>query len=417
MSEPDVGSGMAFLAELSTIRVLVVDDQEHVRRWTRKVLGQLGIADVTECEDGESALARVTAPGETFDLILSDLRMPHQDGIEFIRALSLLRVQTAVILVSMEPERVIATSAMLAEEQGIHLLGVIAKPLTTEKLAPLLERLTAAPVPHRVAPMVEREALTTALPNGTLHLVYQPRIAMATGRLVGVEALVRWKHPDLGALMPDAFVDICEASESLGAWLLDFTLREALAFAARWSDGGTGLKVSVNVHAGAFADVELPNRIEALADSYGVPHERLTLELTERSVVEHAIRMLDVATRLRLKHFGLAVDDFGTGHSSLSQLQRLPFSELKIDRSFVNGSAESSTKRSVVEASVSLARNLKMTSVAEGIQQRPEWDLLQSLGCEEMQGYFTARPMSEEGLQAWVAQWSLNSFAPTLARR
>lgn len=402
------------------MRVLVVDDQDDVRRLTRRVLGRMGIADVTDCEDGESALARVTAPGEMFDLVLCDLRMPHQDGVEFIRALSLLRVQTAVILVSMEPERVLDTSALLAVEQGVRVLGVIAKPVSVEKLMPLLKQPTAVSATARSIAAIPSEVLRAALPNGTLSLVYQPRIAMATGRLLGVEALARWRHPTLGAVLPDVFVSICEASPSLGMWLLDFALREALAFAARWSDGGAGLaalQVSVNVHAGAFNDVELPNLIEALADSYGIPHERLTLELTERSVAVHATHMLDVATRLRLKHFGLAIDDFGTGHSSLSQLQRLPFSELKIDRSFVGGAVESKSKRSVVEASVTLAHNLEMTVVAEGIEQRPEWDLLQSLGCEGMQGYFAGRPMTEEGLKAWAAQWTRNRFAPTLARR
>jgi EAL domain-containing protein (putative c-di-GMP-specific phosphodiesterase class I) len=174
------------------------------------------------------------------------------------------------------------------------------------------------------------------------------------------------------------------------------------------------LEVAVNVHAGAFDDVTLPDRIEALAKVSGTAPNRVTLELTERSVAEDEIRMLEVATRLRLKDFNLAIDDFGTGHSGLSQLRRLPFNQLKIDRQFVHGSTESTSKRSVVEASVALARNLQMTSVAEGIQQRPEWDLLQSLGCEEMQGFFTARPMTEEGFLAWSAQWSLNSFAPGL---
>jgi len=162
----------------------------------------------------------------------------------------------------------------------------------------------------------------------------------------------------------------------------------------------------------AFDDISLPDRLERLAADAGVPTNTITLEITERSVANDAINMLDVATRLRLKGFNLAIDDFGTGHSGLSQLRRLPFNQLKIDRQFVHGSADSSSKRSVVEASVALARNLQMTSIAEGVQRRPEWDLLQSLQCEEMQGYFTARPMTEDGLAAWSAQWNLHAAAP-----
>ncbi len=403
--------------EFAALRVLVIDDQEHVRKWVRRVLKTLGITNVSEADDGLSAMARVTAPGTTFDLILCDLKMPNADGVELIRAFSALRLETAVILLSMEPERVLETSAMLAEEQGLRVLGAIAKPLTVEKLQPLLlsgvvPSSVTAESPRAIPPDDLREALR----SGALHLLYQPKITMATGRLAGVEALARWKHPVHGLVMPDVFVALCENSPDLGEWLLDFTLREAFAFALRSDEGGTELGIAVNVHARAFDDVGFPDRVEALARESGIAPSRLTLEITERSVAQDAIRMLDVATRLRLKGFNLAIDDFGTGHSGLSQLRRLPFNQLKIDRQFVHGSTDSTSKRSVVEASVALARNLQMTSVAEGIQRRSEWDLLQSLGCEEMQGFFTARPMSEEGLSAWAAQWNLHSSTPGLGR-
>jgi EAL domain-containing protein (putative c-di-GMP-specific phosphodiesterase class I) len=133
----------------------------------------------------------------------------------------------------------------------------------------------------------------------------------------------------------------------------------------------------------------------------------ITLELTETHVARDAVRLIDVATRLRLKGFTLSIDDFGTGQSGLSKLQKLPFNELKIDRQFVNGCSQSTTQRSVVEASLALARSLKMVSVAEGVQDRPDWDLLGQLGCDVVQGYFIARPMSEEGLKAWTTQWTL----------
>jgi EAL domain-containing protein (putative c-di-GMP-specific phosphodiesterase class I) len=139
--------------------------------------------------------------------------------------------------------------------------------------------------------------------------------------------------------------------------------------------------------------------------------EQITLEVTETQVARDAVRMTDVATRLRLKGIRLSIDDFGTGHSGLLQLQKLPFSELKIDRNFVNGCSSSSTQRSVVEASLTLARNLQMTSVAEGIQHDADWKLLTELGCDLMQGYFVARPMAEEGLGAWAGQWTSTKHA------
>jgi EAL domain-containing protein (putative c-di-GMP-specific phosphodiesterase class I) len=165
--------------------------------------------------------------------------------------------------------------------------------------------------------------------------------------------------------------------------------------------------VAINLSVRTFDRIDLPERIESLARDAHVPPERITLEVSETQVARDAIKMVDVATRLRLKGFRLSIDDFGTGQSGLSQLQRLPFSELKIDRRFVDGCSTSSTKRSVVEASLTLARNLKMTSVAKGVQQRPDWDLLDELGCDMMQGFMIARPMTEEGLEAWAAQWAL----------
>ncbi len=410
-----VDAAVATADRNAALRVLVIDDQEHVRKWVRRVLKSVNIENVAEAEDGRAALAQVTAPGSAFDLILCDLKMPNTDGIQLIRAFSEMRLDTAVILLSMEPERVFETSSQLAEEQGLRVLGAVAKPLTVEKLQPLLNSgiFGDAPKPKSASP-VSHDKLREALPSGALHLLYQPKINMATGRVAGVEALARWRHPDYGTVMPDIFVALCEASKPLGDWLLNFTLVEAIAFAGRARESGMDLDVAVNVHAGAFDDATLPDRVEALVLESGTAPNRVTLELTERSVADDAIRMVEVATRLRLKDFNLAIDDFGTGQSGLSQLRRLPFNQLKIDRQFVHGSTESTSKRSVVEASVALARNLQMTSVAEGIQRRPEWDLLQGLGCEEMQGFFTARPMTEEGFLAWSAQWNLHSSSTGL---
>jgi EAL domain-containing protein (putative c-di-GMP-specific phosphodiesterase class I) len=311
---------------------------------------------------------------------------------------------------SMEGERVLETSALLAEQHGLRVLGALTKPVDAGKLLPLLAAAVDAPdVSVPPPPRLSQQTLRTVLTDGTLHMLYQPMIAMATGEFVGVEALVRWTHPVHGLVGPEMFTDACEESDALGEWLLASSLRETLAFMARWTETGRSIRASINVHAQAFDRIDLPERLLAEVQRVGVEPRQVTLELTERSVASDALRMLDVATRLRLKGFSLAVDDFGTGHAGLTQLRRLPFNVLKIDHQFVHGAAQSSTKRSVLEASIALARNLGMTSVAEGVQQRDDWDLLQDLGCEQMQGFFIARPLAEEGLLAWAAQWTLHN--------
>jgi EAL domain-containing protein (putative c-di-GMP-specific phosphodiesterase class I) len=393
----------------SLLRVLVIDDQSHVRTWVREILKRMGITEVTEVADGRDALAAVTQPGECFDLILCDLRMPGQDGIETIRAFAALGLESAIAIMSVEEERIIETAGMLAELHGLRMLGTIAKPLTTEKLEPILKRMREAPG-HPVDDTViaPDQDFKNAFEHTELFLLYQPKVGMRTGKFAGVEALVRWKHPELGILQPASFVPAMAEHDRYGAALTEFSLREAISCAGRWHQAGRELGIAINLSVRAFDRLDLPERIESLAREAHVPPQFITLEVTETQVARDSTSMIDVATRLRLKGFRLSIDYFGTGQSGLSKLQKLPFNELKIDRSFVHGCSTSSTKRSVVEASLTLARNLKMTSVAVGVQQRPDWDLLDELGCDEMQGIFIARPMSEEGLEAWAAQWTLH---------
>jgi EAL domain-containing protein (putative c-di-GMP-specific phosphodiesterase class I)/CheY-like chemotaxis protein len=394
--------------ERELLRVLIIDDQPHVRTWARRILSNIGVTDVTEAYDGRSGLAAVTGEGAWFDLILCDLRMPERDGIETLRTFAALNLQSAVAIMSMEPERVIDTADLLGELQGLRMLSPVQKPLTVEKAEGLLAQMleVRGEKPAELPP-VPREDFPNAFARSELVMFYQPKIALRTGLFAGAEALVRWKHPQLGLVLPDLFIPEMESTEEASAALAEFTLAEAMACAGRWKEDERELRVAINLSAQAFVRLDFPDRLERLAREAGVSSDLVTLEVTESQLAKDAVRMLDVCTRLRLKGFSLAIDDFGTGHSGLSSLQRLPFNELKIDRSFVHGCSTSASKRSVVETSISLARNLKMTSVAEGIQRRPDWDLLVELGCEVMQGFFVARPMSEDALRVWATKWEL----------
>lgn len=394
--------------DATTLKVLVIDDQSHVRNWVRTVLKGAGVTDIVEASDGGQALAAVTQPGARFDLVLCDLRMPERDGIETIRAFSALGLDSAFAIMSVEEERIIETAGMLAEVQGLRVLGTVPKPLTREKLEALFRKMSEGARPEAQDAKLAPEAdLANAFARQELQLVYQPKIEMRTGRFAGVESLVRWKHPALGLFQPASFIPQIEGSEGLSASLTELSLRESIACVGRWRESGRELRMAVNLSARAFESLDLPERANAICLEHKVEPEWITLELTETYVARDAVRLIDVATRLRLKGFTLSIDDFGTGQSGLSKLQKLPFNELKIDRQFVNGCSQSGTQRSVVEASLALARSLKMVSVAEGVQYRPDWDLLNELGCDVMQGYFIARPMSEEGLEAWAVQWMM----------
>jgi EAL domain-containing protein (putative c-di-GMP-specific phosphodiesterase class I) len=408
MSDGPVGGDTAQAFDPSSMRVLIIDDQEHVRTYVRTVLKNAGVTDVTEAGDGAKALAAVTQPGAWFDLILCDLRMPERDGIETIRSFASLGIHSAIAIMSVEEERVIETAGLLAEMQGLRLLGSVPKPLTADKLEALFAKMREGES-HTAenAVMAPESDLPDAFAREQFRLVYQPKVAMRTGAFAGVEALVRWKHPSIGVLHPASFLSLIESSAEYSALLAEFTLAEAIACAGRWREAGRELRVAVNLSARALDRLDLPERLTAMCAARSVEPGWITLELAESDVARDDVRLIEVATRLRLKGFTLSIDDFGTGQSGTAKLQRLPFSELKIDRQFVDGCSRNAAHRSVVETSLALARSLKMTCVAEGVQQRPDWDLLEQLGCDVMQGYFIARPMSEEGLEAWAMQWML----------
>ena len=206
MADEPEGNEASAKFDPAAMRVLIVDDQSHVRNWVRTVLKQAGVVEVTEASDGGEALTAVTHPGAWFDLILCDLRMPERDGIELIRAFAALGIESSIAIMSVEEERVIETAGMLAEVQGLQLLGTVAKPLTSEKLERLFEKMREGapkrPDEHRMAPESD---LTNAFIRQELQLVYQPKIWMRTGKFAGVESLVRWKHPALRPL-PARFV-------------------------------------------------------------------------------------------------------------------------------------------------------------------------------------------------------------------
>jgi EAL domain-containing protein (putative c-di-GMP-specific phosphodiesterase class I) len=393
------------VGDLTGVRVLIVDDQQHVRTWVRTVLSSMGVTDVVEASDGRSAIAAVSRPGGWYDLILCDLRMPEHDGIETLRAFAALGVQSGVAIVSGEDERVLDTTALLTEAHGLRLLGTIQKPVTAQKLENIFAKMRrrATPAGQRVI-LAPASDIQNAFDRGELRLLYQPKVSLRSGELVGVEALVRWQHPDYGVFPPAAFVPLMEGTPEHSRSLTDFTLREAIACIGRARAEGRVLRAAVNLSRRAFDRLDLPEWIEALCIEHQISPGQVTLEITETAVVHDMVRLLDVATRLRLKGFALSIDDFGTGESGLSTLKRLPFTELKIDREFVDGCARSMTQRSVVEASLALARSLNMSAVAEGVQYRSDWDVLDALRCDVVQGYYVATPMQEAQIADWQSK-------------
>jgi EAL domain-containing protein (putative c-di-GMP-specific phosphodiesterase class I) len=243
-------------------------------------------------------------------------------------------------------------------------------------------------------------ALRQAISDGRLEVHVQPQLRFDVNEVVGLEALVRWTDPVHGSVPPDEFIPLAERSGLIRP-LTDFVLEEAIAACAHWQAHSPGVAVSVNLSARSLHDEALDQQVARVLRRHRLPAHLLTLELTESSVMADPERTLELMHRLRLLGVRLSIDDFGTGYSSLSYLRRLPVQEIKVDRSFVMRMDEESDDAAIVRSIVELARTLDLSVVAEGVENRRTWRLLEEMGCALVQGYHLARPMPVAEFESW----------------
>ena len=396
-------------------RILLVDDDPFALKLVGHQLAQLGYVHVHPFDRPEEALATLATDVAAFDLVLLDLQMPGIDGIEFVRHLAALKFAGGVALISGEDDRVLQATFRLASAHNLAVVGALHKPVTPGQLEVLLGALTRAAVQHPRARVDHKTypaaRLAQAISSGELRNVYQPKVELATGRLVGMETLVRWQHPEDGLVFPDQFITLAE-EQGLIEELTRVVLEGAIKQSQEWDAAGIRVHVGVNVSMDNLSDLDFPDMVERALLASGMPNRSLVLEVTESRLMTNAVASLDILARLRLKRISLSIDDFGTGHSSLAQLCDIPFDELKVDRGFVHGASSDPAKHAILDASIALARQLGMRTVAEGVEDRADWDFLRRSGCDVAQGYFVAKPMAPQELAAWIVQWEVR--APSL---
>lgn len=393
------------------ISILLIDDEPFVLDLTVRLLIRLGYKNIETARDGNDALGKLITAEKPFDILISDLNMPEMSGVEFMRHASNSGFSGGVILISGEDPRLLETAQGLAKAHRINILGALTKPLLPDALAKLLSTFEPMTREERhfvpPKPISERQLKDgiAGSESNQIMLVYQPKIEISTGEIVGVETLARWWNIDRGVLDPTCFIPLAEATGQIHR-LTNEIYKRAVAQAAEWSQQGRSLKVAVNFSLNSFSNTDFFKFLVETGAEYGVRPDQIVIEVKETQAITIDAGCLEVLMNLRLERFGVSIDDFGTGNSSLAQLKNIPFSEMKIDRAFVHGAISDSSSRAILEASVNLARKLGMEIVAEGAETKEDWNLVEKLGCDTVQGYYCAKPMRKEDLADFLDNWS-----------
>lgn len=386
--------------------VYLLDDEQALVELHSEIVGLAGhvAKGFTRASDFFSQVKQF----ETNSIMVLDLQMPEMDGIEVMRRLAQMPNPPALILISGHDISVLNSAEKLCRAHGLEILASLRKPLNLESLRKLLEQYTPDKAISEqnqyciVESELTLEDLKYAIRNEQLVLHFQPQIDIATGSLCGVEALVRWQHPDIGLVHLERFIRLAEQSGMM-AELTHWVIDNAIVQEQLWQRAGLDLTVSVNISAADITSLVLPEQIVELLEDNKLDATRLTLEITESALMGELVTSLDILTRLRLKGIRLSIDDFGTGYSSLSQLHRVPFTELKVDRSFVSNINTDDEARAIVKTCIMLGHELNMLVVAEGVEREVHYKILQELGCDIAQGYYIAKPMPGSELIGWVA--------------
>jgi EAL domain-containing protein (putative c-di-GMP-specific phosphodiesterase class I)/ActR/RegA family two-component response regulator len=382
--------------------LLVFDDDAAIGRLVVRVavLSEFTAKSVTDVAEFERSLNE-----EPPNIVVLDLQLGGTDGVEQLRYLASRQFAGSIIMLSGFDGRVLEATAAVGRNLGLTIAATLTKPITVEDLEAVLEGLRELPPP------ISPESLLDAIGNNEFTLEFQPIISRHPNRLKKLEALIRWNHPVLGRVSPGEFMPIAEANKDILDAVTDWVISEAVRGWRGLLDLGVSAPIAANVSPLNLHDLTFPDRVARKLALAGMPADHFCMEITETAASADPARMMDILTRVRLKGMRLAIDDFGTGHSSLKALRQLPFSEIKIDQSFVKDMTTSQDSRTIVKAIVDLARNMDMSTVAEGVDTEDKAQMLEGMKVDSLQGFLFARSMPIEKIPGWLRSWTENDTA------
>jgi EAL domain-containing protein (putative c-di-GMP-specific phosphodiesterase class I)/FixJ family two-component response regulator len=394
---------------MKTDLVIIVDDDVFTNKVICTQLGKLGFSDLQGFTDPLKALDFLRANIDRIGLIVCDLQMPTLDGIEFVREVAHEGYTGQVILVSGEDPRLLRSAQRLVEAMGLSTLGAIQKPVKLDTLTSIFEKALAVKKVTS-SQVFGVEDVRRAFANNELINYYQPKVDLLTGLVVGAEALIRWAHPEHGVVFPGAFLPALEEG-GFDDELLMHVLTGTTGVLQLLRDTKTeqpDFKVAVNLTDVNLADARLPEKLVALVQTYGVATKNLVLEVSENRATGSRTKYNSTLSRLALKGFPLSLDDFGAGKTTMNDLSDIAISEIKFDRDFVHNVHRDSAQKMSLHSCIKMAEALDLITVAEGVEEIEDWEVLKSLGCNVVQGYIIAKPMPIDLLTSWLHQWAEN---------
>lgn len=395
-------------------RALIFDDEELVGLTLKGMLTRAGI-EARWTPDSEDFREHIASFQPT--VIFVDLSMPEVDGVSLLIRLSEVAPEIPIALISGMGKKLLAAARRSAEEHGLTVAAVLAKPVRAEQLvnaargdsssaeADSTSATHSEPKPEW---LLSGEQVRVAIANGQITPFYQPKVDCHSERLVGVEVLARWLLPNGRCIFPNEFIRIAEEEGLITEMTLSLARQ---AFEWVQTSGFDELSVSLNISALSLDGEDFFDQLKALVDESGLRADQVVLELTETSAHNMMVNTLDLLTRFSLLGFKLSMDDFGTGYSSVAALTRMPFDEIKVDRQFIAEMQTSEAALAVVEAVITLCQRLKLTCVAEGVEDQASFQLLREAGCDEVQGFLFGRPETGTDLaRRWVPSHSGSRF-------
>ncbi len=388
---------------------LIVDSDPFVRITAELYLLSSSVRRVYKAAEGKQALEFIQCKGEVIDLVITGLNMCGMDGLQILRGLRDAGFAGHLVIASGQNGSILQAASAIASESKLHLRGVISKPLSKDKLDAVLlvdpPQTAATKQPDEIDAVV----LHRLIENFGIIPYFQPKVDVRSLKIVGVEALMRAKDSEAGFLGAHQIIPVAREHDLMRELTREM-IAKSLTQLKLWDREGIDINLAINIDPKELHELNLPDKLSDIVEDLRLAASRITIEVTEESFASGFLDIMEVVTRLRMKGFCTACDDFGTGRSNLDTLEILPFTELKIDQSFVSKALADAFADAGARAAVRLAQSLNLKTVAEGVETASQFDYVAGLGVDVIQGYVFAKPMPAEEFAGWYR--SNNGFVP-----